>query len=319
MPDVSDLTDKLRESLESLGPAIGSEPTLLNWHESTHEPWSEICEALDRERDGLRARLKPNIMRVAMLYALSVGARSVMLPHLVAAKAFVLQCSDSAASVYPQRRSASPTRLQSRVQAVATNAPKTLNDFHAGLHRTGYKADDLRAALSELVADGELTQTTVASKKGDPLPAWSLASKGVAPEIEEPQSQIEEQLPDAEEPLPEPTPVGDASEETPQPPSLVADGVIKKIEVQGMELDCITRCSVKKTAHALRIGGGLTVDGVKKDEEGFVVCASRGAPSHERTHKLITRAGYVAVMIGDQLLHVKREHLRFEKSEPVAA
>lgn len=195
MPDVSDLTDKLRKSLETLGPAIGSEPNPLTWHESTYDPWGEICEALDREQNGLRARLKPNIMRVAMLYALSVGARSVMLPHLVAAKAFVLHCSDSAASVYPQGRFASPTRLRSRVQAVATKAPKTLNDFHAGLHRKGYKAAELHAVLGELVAEGELAQTTVTSTKGDSLPAWSLAPVA-APVAEVVSGEIEEPLPD---------------------------------------------------------------------------------------------------------------------------
>lgn len=249
MPDVTDLTDKLRKSLESLGPAIGRSPTLLTWHESTYEAWDRICEALDREQGALRARQKPNIMRVAMLNALSVGARSVMLPHLAAAKAFVLQCSDSAASVYPQGRSTATASLKNRVKAVATMTPKKKEDFHAGLHRKGYTASELHAALGELVAEGQLAETTVLSKKGDPLTAWSLAPTEVLP--------AEDAFPEIAEPLP--------------------DGMVM---VEGIRLKCGAQIVIKYNADALKFDGRQVI-GVRKGQAGHL--ASLAADTPEET------------------------------------
>jgi hypothetical protein len=288
MPDVTDLTDQLQNSLASLGQAVGSEPTVVTWHESTHDAWDELCEALDRDQGGLRARDKPKIMRVAMLNAISVGKRSVMLPHLVAAKAFVLQCNDSAASAYPQHRSAATTHLTTRVLAVATVTPKTLNDFHAGLHRKGYAASELHATLGELVAEGQLAQTTVPSKKGDPLPAWSLALSEAPP--------AEDVPPENKDPLP--------------------DGMV---EVEGVRLQRGACIEAKRDVAAFTFAGEST--NVVCGKVGYLAAPAPNMPKERQDaahDRLEQHPKHVAAIFDGEVLFVLWEALRLVK-EPVAA
>jgi hypothetical protein len=187
MPDTADLTAPLRASLDALGPADRTEPMILQWHESTFTAWEELCEAIDGDHPllnqlgGMRARLKPNIMRTAARNALSVCSDEIMLPHLIAAKSFVLQSAFSSLPLYSQRGTPANSRLRERVLGVATSEAQTATEFHKRLHGKGYETTELHRVIKELVVEGQLTRSTAISKGGDLRPAWKLAATEIAP------------------------------------------------------------------------------------------------------------------------------------------
>jgi hypothetical protein len=351
MPDVTDLTTWLRTSIDSLGPIFGSEPTVVQWHESTHSEWDALCHALDGDHPflnglgGLRARMKPNIMRTAMLNALSQGERLIMPPHLKAAASYELQAVDSTRDLYSQHsqhRGTPASTLKDRVLKTAATEALSLNDFHAGLHRKGYTAAELHSAISALVAEGLLAPTTIPSKKGDPLPAWALAkaastpvraaAKGevVTPSFEHARpssAALSDRAiqPNADAVVPPGQCISSSPASTQTPSFVVTDGGEPPEEctlaendfavrdIDGMRVECFAPfVTARDRGFARRIGGNVT-EGFKKGEHGYRIRPCRTSPRDEQTRvaRRLKSDDDIAVVIGDRPLHVNRAFLSF--------
>jgi len=179
MPDVSDLAENIRDTLKGLGTT--NDAVKIDWHALTHAEWAEFVDAVDSDHPflaglgGLAARLKPAVMRVAMLFAILDRATEIMPCHLKAAKSFCLQCIDSSRDLFGgSSNQGRPNTLRQRVLQVIDHQPKTLTQLHDCLHRKGYSAAELRQLLADLTAEGLLEESCIQTEQGKSIPAWSL-------------------------------------------------------------------------------------------------------------------------------------------------
>ena len=191
MPDVSDLAEKIRDSLNSLGAT--NDAMTVSWHPSTYAAWDAFVDAVDGDHPflaglgGVEARLKPNTMRVAMIFAVMDGAQEIMPGHLKAAKSFCLQCIDSSRDLFGSScKHGRPDRLRERVLEAMDHQPKHLSQFHEHLNKKGYKATDLHQVLSDLVAEGIAQKTSVRTGHGTSVSGWSMSDKPLVSEDRQP-------------------------------------------------------------------------------------------------------------------------------------
>ena len=198
MPDVSDLVERIRDVIASLGPDSANEAVTITWHPSTYKVWDEFVDALDGDHpfltglSGVAARLKPNTMRVAMLFAVLDRGREIMPPHLKAAQSFCLQCIDSSRDLFGGRsQHGRSTKLRERVLKVIDHQPKTSTDVHNSLHRSGYAADELRRVLDDLTAEGLVRETSVPGKHCKALKAWSALRQATMLEDNDSRSSLQ--------------------------------------------------------------------------------------------------------------------------------
>jgi hypothetical protein len=196
MPDVSDLAEKIRDCLDSLGTT--NDAMTVSWHPSTYAAWDAFVDAVDGDHPflaglgGVEARLKPNTMRVAMIFAVMDGAQEIMPGHLNAAKSFCLQCIDSSRDLFGSSyKHGRPDRLRERVLEAMECQPKTLTQFHACLHRKGYTSSSLRQVLAELTAGGLSLETTMRTEHGKTVSAWSAPSEAPVLETQDPSSSLQ--------------------------------------------------------------------------------------------------------------------------------
>jgi hypothetical protein len=186
MPEVGDLAKKIRDSLDSLG--ITNDAVTVSWHPSSYADWDAFVDAVDGDHPflaglgGVEARLKPNTMRVAMIFAVMDGSQEIMPCHLKAAKAFCLQCIDSSRDLFgSSSKHGRPDRLRERVLKVLDHQPRMLTDFHRCLHNKGYDGSDLRRVLSDLLAAGLARETKVLTEHGNSVSGWSLPDEQPVP------------------------------------------------------------------------------------------------------------------------------------------
>jgi len=182
MPDVDDLVERIRDVLAALGPNNANEAVPITWHPSTHKAWDGFDDALAGAHPflsglgGLAARLRPNTMRVAMIFAIMDGDREIMPCHLKAAKSFCLHCIDDSRGFFDRSRpsSAKPS-LDDRLLTIAASGPCTLTDFHKSLGRKGYETKELRDSLARLVKGGKLLTEDSESDHGRTVTRWRLS------------------------------------------------------------------------------------------------------------------------------------------------
>jgi hypothetical protein len=189
MPDVSELVEQIRNVLSLPEPAITREAVTITWHPSTYAAWDAFVDALDGDHPfivglgGLAARLKPNTMRVAMIFAVMDGSREIRPCHLTAAKSFCLQCIDSSRDLFgSSSKHWRPITLRERVLKVIDHSPKTLTQLHHGLHRKGYDGSALQQVLAELTDQGVVHATSVFTERGKAVPAWFVPEEPLAAE-----------------------------------------------------------------------------------------------------------------------------------------
>jgi hypothetical protein len=181
MPNVDDLVERIRDALAALGPDSANEALTITWHPSTHKAWDEFDDALASAHPflsglgGLAARLRPNTMRVAMIFAIMDGDREIMPCHLKAAKSFCLQCIDDSRGFFDRSStsSAKPS-LDDRLLTIAATGPCSLTDFHKRLGKKGYATKELRDSLARLVKGGELLKEDSESDHGRTVTRWRL-------------------------------------------------------------------------------------------------------------------------------------------------
>jgi len=179
MPDVGDLIQEIQSALVALGSVDSDSPKIIQWHPSTHKEWDAFDAAMDGEHaflsglGGLAARLKPNVMRIAMLFAVIDRDEFIRPDHLRAAKAFCLHCIDDSRGFFDRSRpsSAKPS-LDDRLLTIAATGPCTLTDFHKRLGRKGYETKELRDSLARLVKGGELLTEDSESDHGRTVTRW---------------------------------------------------------------------------------------------------------------------------------------------------
>jgi hypothetical protein len=181
MPEVGELIQEIQSALASLGSVDSDSPKIIQWHPSTYEDWDAFVESLDSEHPflnrlgGLAARLKPNVMRIAMLFAVIDRDEFIRPDHLRAAKAFCLHCiDDSRGFFHPSSSSFAKPSLDDRVLAVATKDPCAATGFH---NRLGNKCggEALQASLSRLVEQRTLIREDFKPDHGKTVPRWRLA------------------------------------------------------------------------------------------------------------------------------------------------
>jgi hypothetical protein len=182
MPEVGDLAKKIRDTLDSLGTT--NDAVKVSWHPSTYADWDAFVDAVDGDHPllaglgGVEARLKPNTMRVAMIFAVMDGSQEIMLCHLKAAKAFCLQCIDSSRDLFGSSSNRGrPDRLRERVLKVIDHQPKCLTQFHECFHRKGCTGEELREVLAELTAKGLAQESSMRTEHGRTVSAWSVPSE----------------------------------------------------------------------------------------------------------------------------------------------
>jgi len=107
LPDVQDLVTRIRQAVDLLGPLPQTNPPVeIPWSQETFLEWDAFCEAIDYGDpflEGVEAaygRLKPMVMRVAMLLAVIDSESQIRLAHLRAAKALCLHLVDSSRAFF---------------------------------------------------------------------------------------------------------------------------------------------------------------------------------------------------------------------------
>ena len=181
MPDVGDLIQELQTALAPLGACDSASPKTIQWHPSAYPELDAFHAALDGEHpflsglDGLAARLKPNVMRIAMLFAVIDRDEFIRPDHLRAAKAFCLHCiDDSRGFFHPSSSSFAKPSLDDRVLAVATKDPCAATGFH-NLLGNKCVGEALQASLSRLVEQRALIREDFKPDHGKTVPRWRLA------------------------------------------------------------------------------------------------------------------------------------------------
>jgi hypothetical protein len=124
----------------------------------------------------ITARLKPLVMRVALLYAVIDQSDTIQLPHLRAAKALCLSCIESTRPLFTtgiNTRGENP--LRTRVLKAIDNGHNTRTEISHALGGKGFKGPQLQEALDAAVKDGTLTTGKKRTEKGCVVDAWFQA------------------------------------------------------------------------------------------------------------------------------------------------
>lgn len=149
--------------------------TTLAWDAGAEARWVSVYEALTSDRPGLAgavtARAAPQVIRLALIYALLDESRSIALKHLDAALALWDYCAATATMVFGQRVG---NQLADYLLAMMRESP-------TGLTRTAIRdalgrnraADEIDAALDVLMRYGLATRTTEQHERGGrPAERW---------------------------------------------------------------------------------------------------------------------------------------------------
>jgi hypothetical protein len=331
LPNVSDLVELIRRRLANLGDPLTATPKEIRWHDSTHEAWEAFVAAMETDHPflqglgGMSARLIPNTVRVAVLLAVIDGSVFIMPQHLRAAKSFCLQCVDSSREFFtknggPKTQS---VRLGDRILAGIGDEPVTITQIHDVLHKKGYNAETLRAALAALVSSGQLVIGTKDSATGRPLTTWAKVQHAetdclLAPATEPLMDDADpfEDLvntfsPECEQFFENQTEDGALTADS-EP---VAEDIDPNVfTIDGMRLRLVTPFSVRHESDALTVDDRPT--GVQSGQEGFLVAIDGDATptQRDRAHALIAKKpNHVLAAIGGELLFVKVLSLRLNQ------
>ena len=337
LPNVSDLVELIRRRLADLGDPLTATPKEIPWHTSTRDAWAAFVAAVEGDHPflnglgGMSARLLPNTVRVAMLLAVIDGSDFIMPQHLRAAKAFCLQCIDSSRTFFtknggPKTQS---VRLGDRILAGIGDEPVTITQIHDVLHKKGYNAETLRAALAALVCSGQLVTGTKDSATGRPLTTWAKAQHAetdclLAPAIEplvddaDPFEDLVKTFSPEYEQVFEDQTEDAALTADPEP---VAEDIDPNVfTIDGMRLRLVTPFSVRHDADALTVDDQQT--GVQSGQEGFLIAIDDDATptQRDRAYALIAKKpNHVLAAVEGDLLFVEAGSLRITQHRADAA
>lgn len=353
-PDCSDLFTQIRQSLSVLGPAgePPASPRQVMWHQSAMADWEAFYCACKQEThpflrglDGVSARLPPLVMRVALIWATIDGLPHMTRDHLRAAKALCLEALTRIRDLFTANHDGGGGKPH---MGLVNKLESTFADYvgewgPTELHNaTGKKHNkvDLGAAAQELVNAGKWLSRPGKARNGHPTTHYRVSQEKTL--AEEPEDTGTQSCPitgmdrvpidaDAGEPPTAPhSPPCDFAEEAPiavpeDDESSVRlgpeDDTVAVREVDGMRVECFAPFVITQDRPAVfRVGGGLAQSGLKQGDRGFRIRACRTSPldEHSRVARRLAREGYVAVLVGDRPLHLKRAFLRFEPAEPAA-
>jgi hypothetical protein len=167
LPDFQDLVLTIRHSLGTLGPEdpAGS-PREVHWAPETHEEWDAFCDAIDNGDPFLEGfedpygRLKPMVMRVAMILAVIDGESLIHLGHLRAAKALCLRLLDASRHFFSPTSVQRGQTVRERLMAFRPEGSDFgVTELHGWLEnkvprKQRLAAQDLHALIDDLLADG---------------------------------------------------------------------------------------------------------------------------------------------------------------------
>ncbi len=163
LPALDDLIERIAAAINQLGAANDSaEPVVLEWSPEAHAEWDAFSEAIDNGHpflegmEGVTGRLKPMVMRLAMLYAVLDGETQMSLKHLIPAKALCLQLIEANRSVFTGSSKAGMKSLLSRLSEYRpADATFSLTALHNWLKSGSYSTDELHNAIDEMVSSGD--------------------------------------------------------------------------------------------------------------------------------------------------------------------
>lgn len=351
-PDCSDLFAKIRQSLSALGPAEEPpvSPRQVTWHQSAMADWEAFYCACKQGThpflqglDGMSARLPPLVMRVALIWATLDGLPHITCEHLRAAKALCLESLNRVRELFAGNRGGGEPNMPLVNKLESTFADHVGEWGPTELHNaTGNKHNkaDLAAAAKELVNAGKWLSRPGKAGNGHPTTYYRVSrEEAVVEESEDTVTQSDtitgsDRVPSdvdaGEPPTPPHSPPFTVSEEAPValPKDYEAsvgfdpeDGTVEVLDVDGMRVECFAPfVMAQDRVTAFRVGGGLTQSGLKKGDGGFRIRPCRTSPLDEqqRVARRLAREGYVAVIVGNRPLHLKRAFLSFELTEPAA-
>jgi hypothetical protein len=187
LPDVSDCVQQIRDAMAWLGLVNGGPPKRIQWHPSTSSEWRDFVVGSDGDHpflDGIRpiaARLKPLVMRIAMLYAVIDRQDQIQLHHLRAAKAMCLQCIDSSRLLFAKGGQCHRSRsLHDRVLSAIHAGNYTRTTLSHALGGKGFTGEHLGLVLTDLLAEGLVTKGETLTVKGVTVDAWFPAETAPA-------------------------------------------------------------------------------------------------------------------------------------------
>ncbi|HET8627794.1 MAG TPA: DUF3987 domain-containing protein [Thermomicrobiales bacterium] len=149
----------------------------LTLDDEARADWHTVYEALTTDAEGfvgaLLARGAPQVLRLALVYALLDVAPRIRRPHLEAALAL---WGYAAASVRHLFGDASGDPIADTILAALASGPMTQTEIH-DLYSQNVRADRLAAALGRLVAAGlvRVVDEPAPSGRGRRAKVWSLA------------------------------------------------------------------------------------------------------------------------------------------------
>jgi hypothetical protein len=174
--DIGVLTPFLPRLAEALGRAKGAGG--LRRDGEAEALWEARYDALKRSGDAVphTDRGRPNVVRLALIYALADGANAIRRPHLEAALAVWDYCRGSAAAIFgrptgPDRPPAAPAAepsLAERLHALITATPGVKKSELTVAVRNRAKADAVGKALDWLAEAGMAHPGKCQSPNGGP-------------------------------------------------------------------------------------------------------------------------------------------------------
>lgn len=303
-PAMGDLIDRITTALAQLGPAdLSKPPRVLDWSPDACAEWDAFCQAIDDGHpflEGIEAvngRLKPMVMRIALLYAVLDGDHKIGLRHLRPAKTLCLWLNDETRDLFPRGQKAGKKSLLSRLAAYTPeSATFSLTDLHNWLKRSDYSTDELHSAIDDLITSGVWRAVSKNANAKHRNWVFALAAEVELPEIQDPLPFLEEPPPEIEEPLP--------------------DGMVK---ADGIYFACGQRIKAMQDTRAYSFDGNAM--NVMSGEIGYLAAVPPDTPpeQHDAAHNRLERyPKCVTAIFGGEVLFVPREAVRVYK-EPVAA
>lgn len=166
LPDVQDLVTRIRQAVDLLGPLPQTNPPVeIPWSQETFLEWDAFCEAIDYGDpflEGVEAaygRLKPMVMRVAMLLAVIDSESQIRLAHLRAAKALCLHLVDSSRAFFTTTIARRSPSARDRLMTFSPSGDFGMTDLQGWIKtkfpKGGQPAnDDLHRLIDDFVTEG---------------------------------------------------------------------------------------------------------------------------------------------------------------------
>lgn len=171
MEEIAPVAAKLAEAID-----VARNTGRVELDRFAEQLWMDSYARLSHESPGvvgaLTSRAEPQVLRLALIYALLDGKRQISTHHLEAAMAFWDYCYSSAEYIFG---TAERDPHAEKLLTALAKGPMTQTDVSGLFSNHNIKAiiDTLRA----LEACGKIKQEQVSSGVGRPRTVWSLASK----------------------------------------------------------------------------------------------------------------------------------------------